>query len=321
MLVLDAKQTSLALPWAELIEAIKHGFQQDCITPLRHQHVLENANEPSATLLLMPAWVSGQHLGIKQVMVVPGNSARGLPGVQASYQLFSAKTGELLAILEGTTLTNKRTAAASALASSFLSKQNSQHLLIVGTGALARWLVQAHISVRPIKHVSIWGRDQDKAVQMTQELKAERMNTHGIKLQPVSDLCAAAKRADIISCATMSHAPLVLGQWLSPGTHLDLVGGFTPDMRETDDTAISRSQIYVDTFEGALEEAGDIIQAINSKVISKNDIKGDLFGLCKGDIRGRQNDEHITAFKSVGTALEDLAAAELAYRQSQSLSV
>lgn len=307
MIALNAQQTLHALPWLELINAIERGFQNDCVTPLRHQHEIVNTVEANAHLLLMPAWITGQYLGIKQAMVVPDNQQRGLPSVSASYQLFNALTGQLLALFDGTVLTNRRTAAASALAARILSREDSAHLLIVGTGALARCLVAAHSTIRPITQISIWGRSPDKAQQM-----ADEMNELGFNAQATNDLATASNTADIISCATLADKPLVLGQWLSPGTHVDLVGSFTPTMRESDDALMQRGSLFIDTYQGALNEAGDIIQAINSGAITQDHIVSDLFELCSTKPK-RVGAEQITVFKSVGTALEDLAAAILAY--------
>ena len=204
-------------------------------------------------------------------------------------------------------LTLKRTAAASALASSYLSRPDCERLLMVGTGALAPHLIMAHASVRPICNVLVWGRSPEKAAKL-----AKRLDRREFRVDYTEDLPAAAQGADIISCATLSHDPLVLGEWLRPGQHLDLVGGFKPDMRETDDASIRRARVFVDTRAGACTEAGDIVQPVESGVLDPDDIAGDLFELTRGERAGRRFYDQITLFKSVGTALEDLAAARLA---------
>ena len=217
------------------------------------------------------------------------------------------KTGKPLALIDGPSLTLRRTAAASALAARYLAREDCERLLMVGTGALAPHLILAHAAVRPICNVLVWGRNPDKAEKI-----AKRLDRPDFRVAATTDLEGAARGADIISCATMSRDPLVAGDWLQPGSHLDLVGGFTPEMRETDDAAISKARVFVDTREGALNEAGDIVQPIRSGIIAKDDIAGDLFELTRGKRAGRRFYDQITLFKSVGTALEDLAAAKLA---------
>lgn len=311
MITLDAKQTAAALPWLALVEALRAGFINDCAAPTRHHHEFIIPGEAAGTLLLMPAWMEGEFLGVKQVLVIPDNTKRGLSAVSASYQLSSAKTGELLAIIDGAVLTHRRTAAASALASNYLSRADSEHLLMVGTGGLAPNLIEAHCAVRPISTVSIWGRNVENSEKL-----AQQMRKSGLCVNVVTDLQAAAQHADIISTATLSEEPLICGDWIVPGTHVDLVGAFNPSMRESDDELIRQASVFVDTIDGALQEAGDIIQAIQSGAFSAEDIQSDLFALTGGDHQGRCSDQEITVFKSVGTALEDLAAAVLVYRNT-----
>ena len=196
---------------------------------------------------------------------------------------------------------------ASALASGYLSRPDCERLLMVGTGALAPYLILAHAAVRPICNVLIWGRSPDKAARL-----AKRLDRPDFRVAATDDLEAAARGAQVISCATLSEEPLIRGDWLQPGQHLDLVGAFRPDMRESDDAAIRRARVFVDTREGALAEAGDIVQPIKSGVLDPADVAGDLFDLTRGERAGRRFYDQITLFKSVGTALEDLAAAELA---------
>jgi ornithine cyclodeaminase len=221
----------------------------------------------------------------------------------------SGDTGEPLAAIEGKTLTAWRTACASALAARYLAREDASHLVMVGAGALAPHLIRAHRSVRPIARVTLWNRTRARAVQTGFALAAG-----GIEVEVADDLEAAVAEADILSCATLSSEPLIRGAWLRKGTHVDLVGGFTPKMREADDEAIKRARVYVDTRAGAMKEAGDIVQPLRRKVIAAKDIQGDLFDLCRGKKKGRRRDREITLFKSVGTAIEDLAAATLVWR-------
>ncbi|WP_299623131.1 ornithine cyclodeaminase family protein, partial [Pelagibius sp.] len=225
--------------------------------------------------------------------------------------LLDGKTGSPLALVDGPTLTVKRTAAASALASGYLSRPDCERLLMVGTGAMAPQLIVAHAAVRPICNVLIWGRDLDKAEKL-----AKRLTRRDFRVQATDDLEAAARGAHIISCATLSDRPLIRGDWLQPGQHVDLVGAFRPDMRESDDAAVERSRVFVDTRGGAMSEAGDVLQAIAAGVLSEEDIAGDLFELTRGERSGRRYYDQITLFKSVGTAIEDLAAAQLVFERS-----
>lgn len=307
MRILSAADVEAALDWDSLIERLRQAFRRGAEVPVRHHHEIANPGGPEGTLLLMPAWQSGRHIGVKVVTIFPDNGEQGLPSVMAAYLLLDGKTGSPIALIDGPTLTLKRTAAASALASGYLSRPDCERLLMVGTGALAPYLVSAHAAVRPICNVLIWGRAPDKAAKL-----AKRLDRADFRVAATEDLEAAAQGADIISCATLSRDPLVCGDWLRPGQHLDLVGAFRPDMRESDDQAIRRARVFVDTRDGATKEAGDIVQPIESGVLDPADVAGDLFDLTRGARAGRRYYDQITLFKSVGTALEDLAAAELA---------
>lgn len=312
MLVLDSAETRNALPFPQLIDALRAIFTGGGAAPPRHHHDMEVPGEAAATLLLMPAWVAGRYFGVKMVSVFPGNGARGLPAIFGSYLLSSGLTGELLAVMDGGELTARRTAAASALASSYLSRPDASTMLMVGTGRLSLNLIEAHAVVRPLSRVLIWGRDRAKAQAIAQDAAG-----FGLDVETVADLEAAARQADIISCATLSEQPLIHGDWLKPGAHLDLVGAFKPSMRESDDRAVARASLFVDTYEGAMSEAGDILQPLNAGVIDRNALKADLAELCGGLKTGRTSADEITLFKSVGASIEDLAGAILALEQVQ----
>lgn len=303
MQIFDAEQVRRALDWPPLIEALRTAFRNGAEVPLRHHHTLAVPGEPDATLLLMPAWTAGGFLGIKIAGVFPGNAGRGQPAVQAQYLLMRADTGEALALLDGNELTARRTAAASALAAGYLARRDAERLLIVATGRLAVPLACAHASVRDYTQVAVWGREPARAAGV-----AECLRRLGLPAQALGDLEHAVRSADTVSCATLASAPLIRGDWLRPGAHLDLVGGFTPAMREADDAAIARAAVYVDTA-AALVEAGDLVQPLASGVLAATDVRADLAGLCRGEHPGRTDASAVTVFKSVGTALEDLAAA------------
>lgn len=307
---IDAAAVRAATPWPELIAILREFFREGCALPRRHHHDFEVPGERDATLLLMPAWRTGVTLGVKVVNIVPGNDARGLPAVSGLYLLFSATTGRPLAVIDGAELTARRTAAASALAAEFLARPDAGRMVMVGTGRLAPELVAAHASVRPIREVAVWGRSPAKAAALAERLREET----GLAATAAPDLEAAVRAADLVSCATTSLDPLVMGSWLTPGAHLDLVGGFTPAMREADDEAVRRARVWVDTLDGGTREAGDIVQPLANGSLARDAILGDLFGLCRGSAPRRGSADEITLLKSVGTALEDLAAATLVAR-------
>jgi alanine dehydrogenase len=306
MRIIGSDDIHRLLDYPSLIAALRAMFDAGCETPSRHHHTIEVPGAAAGTLLLMPAWQPGRHLGIKLVSVFPDNARRALPAVSGSYVLLDATTGVPLALLDGTALTLRRTAAASALAAGFLARGGGAVHLIVGTGALAPHLALAHAAVRPICRTLVWGRNPAKAETLAKHLCAQ-----GLTAAAAGDLAKAAAIADVITCATLAQQPLIRGEWLRPGVHLDLVGGYRPDMREADDAAVLRARVYVDT-EAALREAGDLVQPLASGVLDREDVAGDLFGLARGTVAGRCSADEITLFKSVGTALEDLAAAELA---------
>lgn len=307
MRVLDAAAVDAALPYKPLVEALRDLFRQGCELPVRHQHVIKRAGRADATLLLMPAWQTDAVIGTKLLTIFPDNPAQGLPSILGVYLLADGKTGAPLALVDAPTLTARRTGAASALAADYLARADARVLLMVGAGTLAPHLIRAHAAVRPIREVLIWNRTHARADALAKTLGAE-----GLKVTATADLEGAARRADVISCATMANEPLVKGDWLKPGTHLDLVGGYTPAMRECDDAAVSRARIYLDTRAGAMQEAGDIVDPLRRGVIGAAAVIGDLFALCRGEVGGRRDASEITLFKSVGTALEDLAGAKLA---------
>ncbi|WP_305987186.1 ornithine cyclodeaminase family protein [Roseibium sp. MMSF_3544] len=310
MLLLSEDQTRDALPFPDLIDALAEMFRSGCTMPTRHHHDFEIPGEPEGTMLLMPAWVPGGYAGVKVVNVVPGNSERNLPAVHGQYLLSDARTGEMLAMIDGGELTARRTAAASALAARYLSRSDARHLLVLGTGRLAPNLIAAHMAIRSIEDVTIWGRSTQKTEEFVKELNAQLP----IRIRAANNLRDALGEADIVSAATLSSEPLIKGNALKPGAHVDLVGAFKPTMRESDDDLIKRAEIFVDTREGCLSEGGDIVQPLKSGLISQSDIQADLYDLCRGNHPGRQSDEAITMFKSVGAALEDLAGAMLVYR-------
>ena len=308
MRALDDDQVAAALPWGELIEAIERVMVEPAaVAPARTAHVVPDANGNDATFLMKPGWITGELIAVKCVTVCPDNGAIDLPMVQAGVLLFDGRTGSVVGACEANELTTRRTAAASAVAAKRLARPDSRHLLVVGSGALASKAVLAHAFVRDYSTVEVWGRDPDKASVVVDQVASE-----GVAASVSADLDTSVEAADVISCVTGATTPLVKGELLTPGSHLDLVGGFNFDTRESDDDAVLRSTVFVDTHEDAVL-AGDLAQPLADGVISTSDIAGDLADLVAGRHPGRTADDEITLFKSAGTALEDVAAAQLVF--------
>ncbi len=266
----------------------------------------DHRGDPSHFLLL-PAWQRNQAIGVKLVTVFANNDPQVLPAVQAIYVLFDGKNGEPQALIDGTALTLRKTAADSALGSRMLARSDVAVMLMVGAGALAPHLIQAHLAVRPsIEEVLVWNRTPARAQALV-----ENLSLPGHRLGWADDLAAAARRADLISCATMARSPLIQGKWLKAGCHLDLVGGYTPDMREADDAAMAEGRVFVDARRFTVEECGDIMAPLASGVISMDDILADHYDLCRGRHPGRQSNSEITVMKNGGGGHLDLMTARL----------
>jgi len=304
--VYDRENVASSLQYGILIEALRKAFSSKITAPERVQHTIKNKNGSDASLLLMPAWKIGEHIGIKIVSVFPENTTNNMSAVHANYFLMNANDGKPVAVMDGSELTLRRTACASALAADYLVKKNVDTLLMIGTGNLAPHMIKAHCVVRNYSRILIWGRNEEKAKRL-----ALSLNIKDKEIVAKNDLKEAINVADVISCATLTQKPLIMGDWIKPGQHLDLVGAFTPDMAEADSKAIAMSKIVVDTYEGALSESGELINALKEGRIKKKHILSDLRELVLEEKNIRKDSNDITLFKSVGTALEDLAAAEL----------
>ena len=300
MRVISAEEVARHLTWDGLIKRLQTTFVEGIESSSRHHHAMHRP-DGEATMLLMPAWETAGYIGVKMVNVFPQNADHGIPAISGLYLLSEGKHGQPLACIDGSELTRRRTAAASALAVKALANASAETLLVVGTGKLAPMVIEAHTSVRPIKRVMIWGRNLSKAAAIADEY-AGRFET-----QVVEDLASAVAQADIVSCVTLSTQPIIKGEWLTPGTHLDLIGAFRPQMRETDAECVRRAQVFVDTYAGAKGEAGDILQAIEEGAFRFNDIKAELAEVLSGTKPGRSDQAAITLFKSVGASLEDFS--------------
>lgn len=318
MLFFDADATRSALAFDRLIPALRERFSGGCEAPARHVHEIVNplgeAGQDAAgrrvTSLIMPAWIPGKYYGVKIVNIAPGNARRQLPGLHATYMLFDARTGVPLAQVDGDVITARRTAAASALAGGYLAREDARHLVLVGAGRVASLLPAAWRAVRPIEQVTVWARRTSEAQALVQQLQRE-----GFRASVTEDLATACASADVVSTATLAHEPVVRGSWLAPGSHLDLIGSFTPAMREADDACFENARIFVDTDE-ALQKSGDLLIPMQHGVFTANEVRGTLTTLSKGVATGRKLPGERTVFKSVGNALEDLAAAVLVYESA-----
>lgn len=309
MRVVSAAEIDQALDYPSLVDALADAFAGAITAPPRHHHTIPRAGAP-ATLLLMPAWHhAAGFVGIKSVTVFPDNAALQKPSVMGSYLLLAGETGEPLALMDGVALTLRRTAAASALAARHLAREDARRMTMIGAGALAPHLIAAHAATRPIERVTIWNRSR---------AAAERLRGALLHLFPIVEVSAdretALRSADIVSAATMTREPLVEGRLLRPGCHVDLVGAYAPDMREADDETIRRARVFVDTRAG-MRESGDIAEPLRSGLLSEADIAGDLHDLVRTGGPARRTAEEITLFKSVGNAVEDLAAAALVWQR------
>lgn len=322
--VFEREQMRSVLSYSALVETLNDAFASPSrySVPDRHHHSIVapgDDRKASGTLLIMPAWSnsSPQHqstfIGVKVVTAFPNNTDQGLASVLGLYLLSCGQTGKPLALMNGTELTLWRTACASALAAKYLARPNPRVLTMVGAGALAPHLILAHLAVRPsISKVFVWNRTLVRATDVADSLRTA-LCLEAKEIEACTDLESAVRVSDIVTCATNSESPLVLGRWLAPGCHLDLVGAYKPTMRECDDEAVKICHLFVDT-PAAVSEAGDLCGPISRGVISPDAIVGDLYGLAGGTTEGRRSAEEITLFKSVGCALEDLVAAQFVFQ-------
>jgi ornithine cyclodeaminase len=307
MELLDAARVRALVDPRALVEALRDAFADpgELVVPARGHHRIDDDLE--ATLLVMPAWQRGGWLGVKVVGHHPLNGARGLPVIHGSYLLSDASTGEPVAVLDGGELTRWRTAAASALAADHLARPEVREHLVVGAGNVASVVPQCYAAVRDVGRTRVWARDADRAAALV-----DRWRSEGIEAEVAPDLRAAVRTADVITTATSSTRPLVLAEDVRPGTHVDLVGGFTPSMIEADAALVTGSSLFVDVLE-ALHEAGDLTQPLANGTLSATDVRGTLADLAARRHTGRVSAQEVTVFKSVGTALEDLVAAGLVW--------
>jgi ornithine cyclodeaminase len=302
MRFIDAAQVHAALPWSSLITALREAHRGP--KPQTGRAVLQQprmGGQPDV-FLTIPAWQPDKALGCKLVASFPENLAsHGLPTVNALYVVFDPRTGVPRAVIDGEAMIFRKTAADSALGASLLAREDVRTMLMVGAGALAPYLVAAHLAARPSLHrVLVWNRTVARAEELASRLRAERINA-----VVVDDLAVALSKADLVSSATMAETPLIIGAELKAGAHVDLVGSFTLTMREADDEALRRARIYCDTRD-CIDRTGEIAGPIARGIIAREAIEGDLFDLCQGGAAGRRSTEEITLYKNGGGGHLDL---------------
>lgn len=308
MIHLDNVRLRELIEPAGLIESIRNGFNGSVESSPRLHQTIPGAH-PS-TLLIMPAWQRGRDIGIKIVTVDARRSRQGGEAVNGVYVLLDGASGAVAALLDARVLTATRTAAVSALASSLLARKDASTLLMIGTGNLAAYLVQMHRSVRSYNSILVWGRDFAKAQAFAARL---RTASGDATCEAVNDLAAAVACADTVCCATASGAPLVHGCDIAPGTHVDVIGSFTPAMREADDDVFRRARVIVDTYDG-MRESGDLLGPVAVGALDAAQVR-DLAGLLVDATVPRRDAEEITVFKAVGSAIADLAVAQFFLRR------
>lgn len=302
--VVDAATTHRLLDFPYLVEALHREHQRG--VDQFQETILEQGAASGNAFLLLPAWRHGDAIGVKLVTSFPGNLAGsdGVPSVQGSYVLFDGRNGSVRAVIDSTALTLRKTAADSAVAARILAREDARTMLMVGAGALAPYVVEAMRAVRPsLGRILVWNRTASRADTLVAQLRQQ-----GVAAEVAGDLEAGVRQADLISCATMSDRPLVLGAWLQPGTHLDLIGGWSLEMRECDEEAVKRSLVYYGKPD-ALDQSGDLALPLMSGAVPASHMIGMIEALCRGCHPGRQSPGEITLYKNIGGGHLDLYTA------------
>lgn len=294
----SAEDVRAALDWPILIAAIRDGIAGDITVPLRQRHSIPVPGQADAALLTMPAWRAGHLIGVKLVTFFPDAERR----INAAYILFDGRSGEAIALVDGEELTAKRTAAASVLAALHLARRDATRLVIIGTGRLSEEFASAYAANFPITDIAILGRSPARTAALVDELNGQGLPARIAREADIED-------ADIVVCVTSATSPVLSGRLLAPGAHVDLVGGFQPDMREADDAVFRRASVAFADFAAARGEAGDLIDPLANGALDEARFGGELADLVLGRHPGRTDAQQITVFKSVGHASEDLAAA------------
>jgi 1-pyrroline-2-carboxylate reductase [NAD(P)H] len=309
--LISAEQVHASLHYPEFIDDLQLTFAAPHTMPPRQVMLLDSTSGSHDAFAMLPSW-NDEVIAQKAFTYFPENSAPAQT-LYSQIMLFDRKQGAPLALVDGVSVTCWRTAGVSALASRLLSREDSETLLLLGTGKLAPFLVRAHISVRPLKRILLWGRSPKKAAALQKKMSAEFPDIH---FETTNDLPAACGQANIVVSATGSTEILVRGAWIKPGTHTDFMGNHHKDKRECDTELVVKSSVYVDSKENCFREAGEILVPVAEGVFSLDQVKGQLADLCRAIQPARQSAEEITLFKSVGCALGDLCGALTAWKHN-----
>ncbi|RVU31645.1 ornithine cyclodeaminase family protein [Neptunomonas marina] len=313
MRVIDAPHINATLTFDTLIPALRHAFESEFGMPQRSLFHLPNGTDQADSFALLPAW-NDAVIGVKAFTHFPNNAAFGHDILASKVLLFSRDTGAPLAVVDGTELTLWRTAATSALAADYLARAHCRSLLLFGTGRLAPFMARAHAAVRPsIEVIYVAGRSEDKTAKTVADIKAHLPHCDVISIENPAQI---VPEVDLISCATGSPTPLFSYADIRAGVHIDLVGNHHRDRRECDSATVATAQVFVDSRLNVLNEAGELLIPLQEGEITEAHVLGELADLCRGKIEGRTEHNDITLFKSVGSALSDLAAAHLVYQAS-----
>lgn len=302
MKIIDGETVRRVAEYPLIIEAIREGHRRK--KAVISDSLLESAGRK---LLVRSAWIEGLGIGVKAMSVYPDNPSRTppIPSIQGQVLLYDDDTGSVSAVVDGEEVTKWKTASDSALGSDLLSRQDSETLLMVGAGTMAEPLIRGHVSVRPsLKRLLIWNRTASRA-----EALAKSIDDLGREIRIVSDLDASIGSADILCSATMSQDPVIFGRHLRPGCHVDLIGAYTPAMREADDEVLRRGRIFVDSYDSTIDHIGELKIPIAEGTISRDDVLGDFYTLVAGQA-GRRSDEDITVFKNGGGAHLDVMTSQ-----------
>jgi alanine dehydrogenase len=314
VLVLSQSDIAHLLPMRECIDVMEHALaglsRGDAVLPLRQ--VLRLPDSKSA-FAVMPAYVGApKAVGAKVITVFPDNHGTALDSHQGAVLLFEAEHGSLVAIMDASSITAVRTAAVSGLATRLLAREDAADVAILGTGVQARTHLDAVCAVRPVKRVRVWSRN----ASAVHEFAARESQQRDLAVEPARSARDAVEGAEIICTVTAAREPVLAGQWLADGAHVNAVGASLPFARELDTMAVARGRLYVDRRESALNEAGDFLIPKREGAIGDDHIVGEIGELLLGRVSGRRSADEVTIFKSLGLAVEDVAAAEYLYRRA-----
>src|SRR4030095_11273673 len=315
-LFVNKEKIASHLPMEECIDVMEKMFRSlaagECLQPLRN---IMRIPDGSGVLGMMPGHAAKLGvMGIKVITVFPANCESGLPSHQGVVMLFDAKNGQPLMLFDALEITAIRTAAASAVATKLLSRENSSTLAIIGSGEQAKRHIEAMLLVRNIRNINIWSRTEKNAKQLVNELSGE----YNFNIHVKKNVQMAVEHADIFCTVTSSKEPIVMGDWIASGTHINAVGSSTAAARELNTAAIVKSKLFTDCYESLFNEAGDFLIPKKEETVTDEHVKGEIGEVLSGTKKGRENDEEITVFKSLGISAEDIFSAYHIYQKINS---